>query len=300
MSMAKNTNKSKNGKAALVGQLLAGLKKHFTTATQSITVGGVGMTVADATNQLEALVANRSAVVAAQATAKAKLDTENAQLPAQHAFVDAFIAFVRVTYGTQADLLVDFGVAPPKARTPLTTEQKAVAAAKRTATRAARGTQGPKAKEAVHGNVTAQVVVTPVTPPAAAALAAPAPLPRRRVGKRHVAAKVEAALPPRGPFLVRGEEELNAKGRQAAKAPEEFEGPTKTSWRLGVLWRLWHPLRHFFSKRKTSLSFSSAFSTSRTTCPPCSSAPKRSSSPSGRFTSSWITRASGRAPLSGS
>jgi len=45
----------------------------------------------------------------------------------------------------------------------MTAEEKAVAAAKRTATRAARGTKGPKAIKAVKGNVTAELVVTPAT-----------------------------------------------------------------------------------------------------------------------------------------
>jgi hypothetical protein len=49
---------------------------------------------------------------------------------------------------------------------------------------------------------------------------------------------------------------------------------------------------------KTKTSFPPSSST--VTCPPFSSFPKRSSSPRGRFISSWITRASGRAPKSGS
>ena len=132
------------------------------------------MTVDDATGQLQALVTNRAAVVAAQAAAQAKVATERTQTPALDAFADAFEAFVRVQFGAQADVLVDFGLAPPKARTPLTSEQKAVAAAKRAATRAARGTTGKNAKQAVHGNVTAKVVVTPVTEGPAAGPAAPA------------------------------------------------------------------------------------------------------------------------------
>lgn len=43
----------------------------------------------------------------------------------------------------------------------MTAEGKAVAAAKRKATRAARGTKGLKAKSQIHGNVTATLVVTP-------------------------------------------------------------------------------------------------------------------------------------------
>ncbi|HEY6463270.1 MAG TPA: hypothetical protein VIY73_24050 [Polyangiaceae bacterium] len=45
--------------------------------------------------------------------------------------------------------------------TPLTTEQKAAAAAKRASTRAARGTKGPKQKAKIKGTVTG-VLVTPL------------------------------------------------------------------------------------------------------------------------------------------
>jgi len=86
---------------------------------------------------------------------------------------------VKVTFGNQPDALADFGLAPPKARAPMTAEQKAVAAAKRKATRVARGTLGKKQKKAVKGAVTATLVVTPqagpqptVTAPAPAAGAA--------------------------------------------------------------------------------------------------------------------------------
>ncbi|HEY8038591.1 MAG TPA: hypothetical protein VIF15_02305, partial [Polyangiaceae bacterium] len=70
-----------------------------------------------------------------------------------------------VQFGTQADVLADFGMTPRKAATPLTVEQKAAAAAKRKATRAARGTKGPKAKLGIHGAVTGVVVIPVVAPP---------------------------------------------------------------------------------------------------------------------------------------
>jgi hypothetical protein len=44
----------------------------------------------------------------------------------------------------------------------MTAEQKAVAAAKCEATRAARGTKTPKQKKGIHGNVKATLVVTPM------------------------------------------------------------------------------------------------------------------------------------------
>jgi len=150
-----------NSKATAVGQLIAGTKKRFPSGTQQVQLEGASMTITDVLNGLQSFLDNRSAVVAAQATAKAKVSVERAALPSLDALISAWVAYVRLAFGTQADALADFGLAPHKARTPMTAEEKAVAAAKRKATRAARGTKGPKAKSQIHGNVTATLVVTP-------------------------------------------------------------------------------------------------------------------------------------------
>ena|SRR5579872_4902041 len=175
--MASN-NIGKNSKATRVGKIVAGTRKHFTNGSQQITLAGASTTIDGAVNELQSFIDNRSAVVAAQATAKTKLAAEMAAMPALDAFISAFIGFIKVTFGSQADVLADFGIPAPKARAPQTAEQKAVAAAKRKATREKRGTLGPKAKKAVKGNVTAELVVTPVTTvPAAEAPEAPATAP---------------------------------------------------------------------------------------------------------------------------
>jgi hypothetical protein len=70
-------------------------------------------------------------------------------------------------FASDAAALADLGLKPPKARAPLTAEQKAAAKAKAKATRIARGTTGPKAKKAIKGNVTG-VQITPVTASATA------------------------------------------------------------------------------------------------------------------------------------
>jgi hypothetical protein len=175
-----NNKPGKNSRATRVGQLIAGAQKRFTNGNQQITVGGVSTTVNAAVSELQTFIDNRAAVVAAQATAKAKVATETAALATLNPFINAFTATVRFLFGTQPDALADFGLAPHKVPTPQTAEQKAVAVAKRKATRAARGTKGPKAKSEIHGNVTAQLVVTPAesangTPAAEAPAAAPVP-----------------------------------------------------------------------------------------------------------------------------
>lgn len=79
------------------------------------------------------------------------------------------------TFGNSATTLADFGLEPRKARAPMTSEEKAAAAAKARATRAARGTTSKQKKLAITGNVSGIVVtpVTTVTAPAPAAQPAP-------------------------------------------------------------------------------------------------------------------------------
>jgi hypothetical protein len=166
---------AKTGKANAVDaatKLIAGVQKHLANA--SMTFAGGTFTAAQATAQLESLVDLRAAVTASQAATSAKVDAEQAQRPALLAFMSALVQYVRAMFGTQADVLADFGLDPRKAATPLTVEQKAAAAAKREATRAARGTVGPKAKKGIKGAVTG-VVVTPVVAGAAATQAPSAP-----------------------------------------------------------------------------------------------------------------------------
>jgi hypothetical protein len=174
--------RSKSTKASLVEDLITGTNKHYPSSSQALTFGGATHTVAALTQLFQSFVDLREAVIASQATTKAKVAAERAQAPSLLVVIDEFVAFVRVTFGGQPDALADFGLAPPKARTPLTAEQKAVAAAKGKATRAARHTAGKNQKKGVKGAVTATLVVTPqagsqpaVTAPAPAAGTTPRP-----------------------------------------------------------------------------------------------------------------------------
>jgi hypothetical protein len=132
----------------------------------------VTLTIAQIETQLNGFASLRTNVDPARAAFQAKIATESAQATAMRAFISALVRIVRGAFGNQPDVLAGFGLEPIKPKTPLTVEQKAAAAAKRAATRAARGTKGSKAKLAITGDVTG-VVVTPVTtapaePPAAA------------------------------------------------------------------------------------------------------------------------------------
>ena len=161
MSMATNPTKSKAAQTALATQLIAGVQKNLANVA-SVTLASTAYTPAQITTALQTLVSLRAAVDSAKSVVKAKLGAEAAQAPALRKLMVALIAYVKLTYSESPDVLASFGVEPEKARTPLTTEQQAVAVAKRDATRKARGTTGSKAKKAVKGNVV-DLVVTPVT-----------------------------------------------------------------------------------------------------------------------------------------
>jgi hypothetical protein len=166
---------NKANEAALATKLVAGTQKHLSTLAQVIVAGGT-YTPAQAVTQLQAFIALRADVEAALAVYKAKLQNEDTQGPALRTFFIAFVTYVRSAFGSSPDVLADFGLAPKKVPAPRTAEQKAATAAKAKATRAARGTKGPKAKLSVKGNVTG-VTVIPITTSGAPEPAQPAPAP---------------------------------------------------------------------------------------------------------------------------
>jgi hypothetical protein len=167
--MSKNTKTSETARAT---QLIAGMNKHYSNGP-SLTFESATYTPQQIVTALQTLVTLRADVAAARAAVKAKLAAESGQLPTIQQMMAGLVQFLMLTFSKQPDVLVDFGLAPKKAKAPLTTEQQTVANAKRDATRKARGTTGKKAKKGVHGNVV-DVVVTPVkVEPVVAPSAAP-------------------------------------------------------------------------------------------------------------------------------
>jgi len=158
--MSKGTGK--NRQATRARQLILGTKKHFPNASAELQVGGATFTVTALTQLMQDCIDQRDAVEASKAAAKAKIEAERVHAPSQIAIMSAFETVVRGMFGNSPDVLADFGLAPHKVRAPLTAEKKAVAVAKRAATRAARGTMGKKKKKDVKGSVKAELVVTPL------------------------------------------------------------------------------------------------------------------------------------------
>jgi hypothetical protein len=159
--------------AAEAKQLIAGVAKHLGATTQVVILGS-SLTPAEITTKLQSIVTLRSDVDAAKASTKAKLAAEKADMPALRTFMRALSSYVKAAYGSQPDVLADFGILP-KARVQATVEGKAGAVAKRKATRAARHTMGTRQKHGVKGDVTG-VTLTPVhaAPPSVTPPASPA------------------------------------------------------------------------------------------------------------------------------
>jgi hypothetical protein len=164
------STKTKAAALARVQALIAGTTKHFPNG--SLTIGGTVYTAASLIQVLQGLANAMTARNAAEAGAKDALAAEQAAQAQVSPILLAYKRLVLVTYANAAQTLADFGLTPPRARTPLTTEQLAARAAKAKATRTARGTTSKKQKLAIKGNVTGAPVI-PVTPPAATPPASP-------------------------------------------------------------------------------------------------------------------------------
>jgi hypothetical protein len=183
-----NVNRiSKQGRAA---QVSAGIQQHL-LSTPSVPLGGSAYSPADLMKLVQSSIDSAKTADAANANWHSTVLAERA--------LDAHLApllrelrqYVISVFGATSPVLADFGFAPPK-RATRTPEEKAAAAAKAKATRAARHTAGKKQKKAVKGNVTGVVMVpitataetpapqpvaTPPAPATAPTAAAPSPLP---------------------------------------------------------------------------------------------------------------------------
>ena len=171
------STQSKASALVRVQALMAGTEKHFPNG--SFTLGNATYTTASLVQAFKALADALTVLAAAHASTRdagtAVREAGTKVIP----LVRDYRNFLRATFSTANAQLADFGLAPPKARSPLSSEKRVAAAAKMRATRAARGTTSKKQKLAVKGDVTG-VIVTPVTstgpsPSPTAASAEPAP-----------------------------------------------------------------------------------------------------------------------------
>ena len=157
--MANTRQLTKAAALTAVQALISGLQKHFPTG--QLTVGNVVYASLALVQLLQGLVAAMMAQTAAETAAKDALaalrETQTQTDPVLQALKELLLA----QFGNATQTLADFGLAPRKARAPLTVEQKAAAKAKRAATRIARGTMGPRAKLAIKGTIAVPVAAAP-------------------------------------------------------------------------------------------------------------------------------------------
>ena len=163
--MSISTSRSKAAALAHVQAIIAGTTKHFPNG--SFTFGNTTYTSASLIQAFQGLASAMQARNAAETGAKDALTAEQAAQAQIGPILRAYERLVLATFASASQTLADFGLTPPKARTPLTTQQLAAQAAKAKATRIARGTTSRKKKLAIKGDVTG-VVVTPVTAPTTA------------------------------------------------------------------------------------------------------------------------------------
>ena len=99
----------KDTRASLAKQLIAGTKKHFSSAA-SLAFGGTVSTPAQVESSLQTIIDLRTAVDAAKADTKAKVTTEEAQRVSLDGHMADYVTFVKATFGNAPDILADFGL----------------------------------------------------------------------------------------------------------------------------------------------------------------------------------------------
>ena len=126
---------------------IAGVQKHCMSQT-SILVAGTALTPASVIQIYQSDLDARQAVAAAKSALKAALAKADAAEAACATFDSPFKRCIEGAYEGQPDTLADFGITVT-ARTPLTAAEKAEAAEKAAATRAARHIMGKKQRSMI-------------------------------------------------------------------------------------------------------------------------------------------------------
>ncbi len=139
----------------------AGVLKDL-AAKGSLTINGTAMTPAQLDGQLKLYIGTIDAANAAKQQYHAALVARrNQQVEARNFYLQVKRAVI-ACFGPQGAELADFGLIPAKARTPKTSAQLAITAAKVQLTRKARGTTSKKQKAAINPGVgTPAVAISP-------------------------------------------------------------------------------------------------------------------------------------------
>jgi hypothetical protein len=139
-----------------------GLLKHATTIGAFL-LGGKSYTVAQVIAVVTSPIAASKDVVVKRAALEASLEAEREARAQSRFTVSAVKQTLQAMFAGQVDVLADFGLKGPKPRV-VPPKTQVAAAARAKATRALRGTVGPKAKLATRAPaVTVTTAIAPVT-----------------------------------------------------------------------------------------------------------------------------------------
>ena len=144
-------------------QVIAGIQKHL-NSVPTLPLGGSTYTPADLVKLVQGRIDASGVANTTKATwhsnvlAGRKLNTQVTPV------LRALRTYVLNVYGAASPVLADFGFTAPKVTT-RTPEEKAAAAAKAKATRAARHTMGKNQKKSVKGTVAAAAPSSGAAPP---------------------------------------------------------------------------------------------------------------------------------------
>jgi hypothetical protein len=165
------TNKKNNHASVMAADqsLIDGFLKHAATLV-TLLVAGSTVKTSELVAVLQARIAAIKLALSTKAAFMAAVAAAHAEIANTAKLVSGARQALKVAFAGQVDTLADFGLKPPKPRTPLTAEQKAEAVAKAQATRKARHTMGAKEKAKITG-------VTAAAAAAVAAAAVPPPAP---------------------------------------------------------------------------------------------------------------------------
>ena len=146
-----STVASKSSRLTRDQNLIAGINKHLKGVT--LRVAGQSLTAKQAVGLFQGQVDAISATTTAKANWQAAVKSEQTEMASTKIVAAAIRKAILIMFSQNADTLADFGLAPPKPRTPPTVSEKTARVAKARATRAARHTMGKKQKAAIKGVV---------------------------------------------------------------------------------------------------------------------------------------------------
>ena len=152
-------------------QVIAGIQQHLQNVP-SLPLGGAAYTPADLVKLVQSRIDSSRTSSASKADWHSTVLEDKALNTKVTPVIRALRQYVINVFGETSPVLADFGFAPPT-RATRTPEEKAAAAAKAKATRAARHTMGPKQKKDVKGTVPATAPATPPSPAEPPAVATP-------------------------------------------------------------------------------------------------------------------------------